>query len=249
MTNFHVSSFKVCAPTNHMPKGDDVSSMFGRIAGRYDRANRLLSGGTDLYWRRHLVRMVSKTAPSHLIDLATGSGDVAFALQKGIHPSPSIIGLDFCQPMLDQAVAKQQPVSPEKPVEFLQGDILNLPFENNSFDTATIAFGFRNLENRDQGLSEIFRILKPSGNLFILEFSQPYKWFRPLYFFYLKRILPRLAKWATGDIQAYQYLAGSIESFPSRQQITQQLQNAGFSNVRAKPLTLSIVAIHHATKP
>ncbi len=232
-----------------MPVGNEVQSMFGRIAKRYDRANRLLSGGIDRCWRRRLVREVNKLQPQTIVDLATGSGDVAFALKNKLGSQTAVTGLDFCQPMLDEALRKSPLLlRAGESIRFLQGDILQLPFADESFDVATIAFGFRNLESREQGLREIRRVLRPGGTLLILEFTQPYRWFRGIYYFYLKRILPHLARLATGNRDAYQYLAGSIEAFPSRQQITDLLQQNGFPTVRAIPMTLSIVAIHVATR-
>ncbi len=223
--------------------------MFGHIATRYDRANHLLSGGIDYLWRRRLVREVRKLQPQAIVDLATGSGDVAFALKKRLDSGTEVVGLDFCQPMLDEAIRKSPRLLPEgETIRFLQGDILQLPFEDQSFDVATIAFGFRNLEDRNKGLQEIRRVLRPGGTLLILEFSQPYRWFQGLYYFYLKRILPHFARLATGNRDAYQYLAGSIEAFPTRQQVSDLLLQNGFSAVRAIPMTLSIVAIHVATR-
>lgn len=232
-----------------MPKGEDVESMFGQIASRYDRANHLLSGGVDYLWRNRLVREVNRLRPSSLVDLATGSGDVAFTLKKKLTTPSEVVGLDFCQPMLDEAIRKKERLlRAGEDIQFIQGDILNLPFEDESFDVATIAFGFRNLENREQGLQEIRRILKPGGTLFILEFTQPYRWFRGIYYFYLKYILPHFARIATGNRDAYNYLAGSIEAFPDREQVKNTLLSNGYSQVRVIPMTLSIVAIHAATK-
>lgn len=232
-----------------MPKGKDVESMFGQIASRYDRANHLLSGGIDYLWRNRLVREVNELTPHSLVDLATGSGDVAFALKKKLDQPTEMVGLDFCQPMLDEAIRKKtRYLEKGEDIHFIQGDILNLPFPNEFFDVATIAFGFRNLENREQGLQEIRRILRPGGTLFILEFTQPYRWFRGLYYFYLKRILPHFARLATGNQDAYNYLAGSIEAFPDREAVKKLLQDNGYGQVRVIPMTLSIVAIHAAMR-
>lgn len=215
--------------------------MFAGIAGRYDLANHLLSGGLDFFWRRRLVRMARDCNPQTVLDLATGSGDVAFALRNSLDDSVSITGMDFCQPMLDEAERKK---SNNPNIRFKLGDCLNLPLEENSVDLITIAFGLRNLEDRHRGLCEMRRVLKPGGTLLILEFTQPAKIFRPFYFFYLKFILPALAGLVTRNKRAYEYLAGSIENFPSIQNITSEMQRAGFHDITACGLTFCAVAIH-----
>ncbi|MFM8334144.1 MAG: ubiquinone/menaquinone biosynthesis methyltransferase, partial [Opitutaceae bacterium] len=164
-----------------MPDPKAVNSMFGRIAGRYDTANRVLSGGVDRWWRRRLVAAVRRHHPGTVLDLATGSGDVAFAIARGLQPTPEIVGMDFCQPMLDQAELKRKATGHpgEKSVRFLPGDGLNLPLAPASRDAVTIAFGLRNLADRPRGLAEMRRVLRPGGMLHVLEFSQPSAWFRP----------------------------------------------------------------------
>ena len=231
-----------------MPEGNAVSRMFAGIARRYDRANHLLSGGVDFYWRRVLTRKVRDVRPAAVLDLATGSGDVAFKLRERLGPQVAITGMDFCEPMLDEARRKRDTREADATIEFTFGDCMALPLEDASFDAVTIAFGVRNFEDRQRGLREIQRVLKPGGRLFVLEFSQPARWFRPLYYLYLKYILPRLAALATGDKGAYDYLAGSIENFPSKERLTAQLREAGFETVDAAGLTFSIVAIHTARK-
>jgi demethylmenaquinone methyltransferase / 2-methoxy-6-polyprenyl-1,4-benzoquinol methylase len=229
-----------------MPEAEAVRSMFGDIAKRYDLANHLLSGGMDFWWRHVLVRKVKQANPSRVVDLATGSGDVAFALKGKLGTEVEVRGLDFCQPMLDEAERKRDEKSPVPEIPFGIGDILDLPLEDNSIDVITVAFGIRNLEDRPRGLKEIRRSLRPGGTLFILEFSQPYGWFRPIYYFYLKYFLPTIAGWITRKPEAYDYLGDSIEGFPSRQKLLGELQDAGFNNLNATPLTLGIVAIHQA---
>ncbi len=222
--------------------------MFAGIAGRYDLANHLLSGGVDFHWRKRLVRMVAACHPQVVLDLATGSGDVAFALQKALPAGTRITGMDFCQPMLDQAEEKKKKSPSPDSIQFALGDCMDLPVETNSVDAVTIAFGVRNFEDRLRGLREIHRVLKPGGSLFVLEFSQPAKAFKPFYYFYLKAILPLLAGITTGRKDAYHYLADSIEGFPDKPTLCRQLEEAGFAQVHATGLTFSIVAIHHAEK-
>lgn len=222
--------------------------MFAGIAGRYDLANRFLSAGCDLWWRRVLVRRVKAAHPARVADLATGSGDVALALRRALPPEAVVEGLDFCEPMLAIARAKaaRHPVTAALP--FRLGDCLHLPLPDATVDVVTIAFGLRNLESRADGLREMLRVLRPGGCLLVLEFTQPDAWLRPFYFFYLRRILPLLAALLTGDRGAYEYLAGSVEAFPSRDLLAAEIAAAGFSRVHATGLTGGIVALHQAWK-
>jgi len=229
-----------------MPDPKAVNSMFSRIAKRYDLANHLLSGGIDFVWRQRLVRRVRDQHPNAILDLATGSGDVAFALADGIRKESQITGMDFCQPMLDEAVRKQRGHPRWSTIEFKQGDGMALPLPKAQFDAVTISFGLRNMADRHKALSEMRRVLKPGGSLFVLEFSQPYFWFKPFYFAYLKLLLPLIAGVVTGDRSAYEYLCGSIEKFPDREKMSVEIKRAGFRAVGATPLTFGIVALHVA---
>lgn len=231
-----------------MPEGKAVNTMFAGIAGRYDLANHLLSGGVDFYWRRVLTRMVSVRKPESVVDLATGSGDVAFKLRDRLGPRVRITALDFCEPMLAEARRKKTAKPAYSDIEFALGDCMALPLPDASADAVTISFGVRNFEDRQRGLREILRVLRPGGRLFVLEFSQPDRWFRPFYYLYLKYILPFVAGLATGDKGAYDYLAGTIENFPTKGALGEQLKEAGFKTVQATGLTFSIVAIHEAVK-
>lgn len=231
-----------------MPDPVAVNSMFARIARRYDVANRLLSGGIDVWWRRQLVKAVRRGNPANVLDLATGSGDVAFALSKALSESVAITGMDFCQPMLDEAVLKQQGAGRYTNIVFKQGDGMALPLADASFDAVTISFGLRNMADRHRALSEMHRVLRPGGRLFVLEFSQPYKWFAPLYYFYLRRILPSLAAVVTGDKKAYEYLCGSIETYPTHQSMSEEILRSGFKSVKPTRMTFGTVAMHAAQK-
>jgi len=235
------------ALTPSMPDSTAVNTMFARIARRYDLANRLLSGGVDNWWRRRLVAAVLAAHPSTVLDLATGSGDVAFALGRRLPPDVDIIGIDFCQPMLDEAEAKKRRSGGFANVSFHQGDALALPLSYASVDAVTIAFGLRNMADRRQALREILRVLRqPHGRLFVLEFSQPARWFRPCYYFYLRQALPRLAGIITGDRAAYEYLGQTIGEFPDHAGLSAEIRNAGFSTVAATRMSLGIVALHVA---
>ncbi len=231
-----------------MPDPAAVNSMFARIARRYDAANRLLSGGTDIWWRKRLVAKVQRHQPADVLDLATGSGDVAFALAERLPAKTRLVGMDFCAPMLDEAKKKQVAAPRKLPVECEVGDVLALPVPDESFDAVTISFGLRNLADRDRGLREMRRVLRPGGRLFVLEFSQPQRWFRPFYLLYLRNILPRLAGWLTGDRSAYAYLNETIESFPGHEALAAEFRHAGFSTVTVGRMTFGIVALHEARK-
>lgn len=233
-----------------MPDPKAINSMFARIAGRYDVGNRVLSGGLDIWWRHRLVRAMRRQRPSSVLDLATGSGDLAFAISRNLLMVKKIVGMDFCQPMLDQAEAKQKSDRHKRygNVSFQQGDGLNLPLPDASFDAVSIAFGLRNMADRHRCLTEIYRVLRPGGRLYVLEFSQPDRWFRPVYLFYLRHILPAVAGLLCGDRSAYVYLNESIEAFPDRHAMAGEMRQAGFGEVRADGLTFGAVALHEAAK-
>lgn len=231
-----------------MPDPKAVNSMFARIAQRYDLANRLLSGGMDLWWRRQLVRAVDRHTPREVLDLATGSGDVAFALADKLFYAKRIVGMDFCEPMLEAARRKRDGAdnSTHKAVVFQQGDGMNLTLPDASFDAVTIAFGLRNMADRQRNLTEMRRVLRTGGRLYVLEFSQPQTWIRPLYLFYLRYLLPRIAGAVTGDKSAYVYLNETIELFPNRVDLGREISAAGFKSVRSFGMTCGIVALHEA---
>lgn len=231
-----------------MPDSHTVNNLFGRIAPRYDLANRVLSGGIDVLWRDALVRHVARTRPGRILDLATGSGDVALALARGL-PAAEIVGTDFCQPMLDQAAGKlgERPAAQGR-VRFEWADALQLPYPDESCDAVTMSFGLRNTASRAACLAEMRRVLRPGRSTFVLEFSQPARWLRPLYYFYIRKILPGLAGVLTGDRAAYVYLNETISAFPDRAALAREFLDAGFSTVAAFPLTGGIAALHVARK-
>jgi demethylmenaquinone methyltransferase/2-methoxy-6-polyprenyl-1,4-benzoquinol methylase len=234
-----------------MPDPIAINAMFARVARRYDLANRLLSGGMDLWWRHRLVAVVRRHRPRNVLDLATGSGDVAFALARGLGPDTPITGMDFCQPMLDEAVVKKnadRSNSRYANVAFRQGDGLALPLADASFDAVTISFGLRNMADRAKALDEMHRVLRPRGRLYVLEFSQPVAWLRPCYFFYMKHVAPRLAGLITGESPAYDYLCRSIEEFPDRTALAAEMRTANFTEVTAARLTCGVVALHEAVR-
>jgi len=219
---------------------DAVRAMFGRIAPRYDLANHLLSGGADIWWRRRAAKIVMQWQPARVLDLAAGSGDLALALQGGL-PEATIIAADFSPEML--AVARGKGVR-----ETVWADALQLPFETESFECVTVAFGLRNMADWGQALSEMARVLRPGGHLLVLDFSLPAGWLRPVYRFYLHRCLPILASLVTGQKAAYDYLGGSIEEFPSGDEMRRLIEKNGFAAASARKLTGGIATIYTAQK-
>ncbi|MFP4352417.1 MAG: bifunctional demethylmenaquinone methyltransferase/2-methoxy-6-polyprenyl-1,4-benzoquinol methylase UbiE [Puniceicoccaceae bacterium] len=230
------------SPAPPLVQGESVNRMFAGIAGRYDRANRFLSLGIDVYWRWRTVRRIVRGHPRRVVDLATGSGDIALALRRHLPGSSVVTGMDFCGEMLEEARRKAD--ARGAAVDFRAGDCLRLPLEDQSVDACTIGFGLRNLEDRAAGLREMFRILRPGGTLLVLEFSRPHRVLRPFYYFYLEKILPAAAARITGDRGAYQYLGGTIGAFPDRPGLSREIEAAGFRRVTATPLTGGIVALH-----
>ena len=227
------------------PDPEAVRATFESVAPRYDLANHFLSGGIDFYWRKKLVELAAEQTCDDVLDLATGSGDVLFALRDGLPHETAITGVDFCEPMLEEARNKREVKGlDEDSNKFLWGDCLSLDFPDNSFDLITISFGLRNLADREKGLKEMNRVLKPGGRLIVLEFSQPFFWFRPFYYFYLRLILPWMARLVTGDRDAYLYLGSSISAFPDRFGLVKEFENAGFEKIRFTSLTFAIVALH-----
>ena len=217
-----------------------VRGIFSSIAERYDLANHLLSGGLDYLWRARSVRMLAAWQPRTILDLATGSGDLALALQKKI-PQARIVGADFCLPMLQIAARKQL-----RPLVVADGT--NLPFADASFDAVTVAFGLRNMESWPGGLREMSRVLSPGGHLLILDFSLPHPPLDAPYRFYLHRVLPKIAGALTGNRAGYEYRGESIESFPSGEAMCRLIEDNYFRDARALPLAAGIVSIYTATK-
>ncbi len=221
--------------------------MFAGIAGRYDLANRALSLGMDRGWRRRLVQKAVARKPGRVVDLATGSGDVALDLREALDGPAQVQGFDFCEPMLEQARAKAARAGVGEGLAFGRADCLELPLEDGSVDVLTIAFGLRNLENRPRGLREMRRVLHPQrGVLLVLEFTQPDAWFRPLYYLYLKLFMPVVSGVLTGRPGAYRYLACSIEGFPDKAGLAEEMLSAGFTRVAYRGMAASAVAIHEA---
>jgi demethylmenaquinone methyltransferase/2-methoxy-6-polyprenyl-1,4-benzoquinol methylase len=219
---------------------DSVRAMFGRIARRYDLANHVLSGGADFLWRRRAGKIIESWRPKRVLDLATGSGDLALAIQRRL-PEAKVTAADFSPEMLD--VARHKGVR-----ETVLADALQLPFEIESFDCVTVAFGLRNMADWNLALAEMSRVLRSGGHLLVLDFSLPTGALRPAYRFYLHRCLPLLASLVTGQRAAYDYLGGSIEKFPSGVEMVELIEKNGFGMASAEPLTGGIATIYTAEK-
>lgn len=219
-----------------MPDPAYVRTAFARIADRYVLTNHVLSCGMDLWWRHVVSRRIRGWQPERLLDVASGTGDLALKLQQTC-PDCEIIASDFCPEML--AHASNRGVK-----QTLVADALALPFPDGGFDVVTVAFGLRNMEDYPKAITEMRRVIKPGGHLVILDFSLPTGLMRGPYRFYLHRILPRLAGWLTREQDAYEYLGGSIEAFPSGTAMTDLLTTCGFRETTATPLTLGVVSCY-----
>jgi demethylmenaquinone methyltransferase/2-methoxy-6-polyprenyl-1,4-benzoquinol methylase len=214
--------------------------MFAAIANRYDLANHLLSGGLDYFWRRRAAQLVRDWKPARILDLATGSGDLALTL-CGACPDSLLMGADFCRPML--VVAKRKGLK-----RLVVADGLQLPFADAAFDALTIAFGLRNMETWLTGLEEMARVLRPGGHLLVLEFSLPPPPLRQIYGAYLHHVLPVIAGLITGERDAYEYLGETIEEFPSGAKMCELLRQAGLSEALCTPLSGGIVSLYTARR-
>jgi len=228
-------------------KKEQVRSMFNKIAWRYDLLNHLLSLNIDKIWRRKLVKLLSQKNPESILDVATGTGDLAITASR-IKPK-EIIGIDIADEMLVIGRKKIAEKGLDKMITLQTADSENIPYPSERFDAAMVAFGVRNFENLDLGLSEMYRVLKKNGTIYVLEFSIPTnKMFRPFYFFYFKNILPLIGKMVSKDTAAYTYLPDSVSSFPSGKSFTERLEKAGFTNCTILSLTFGIATIYTGEK-
>ncbi|MDT4967463.1 MAG: demethylmenaquinone methyltransferase / 2-methoxy-6-polyprenyl,4-benzoquinol methylase [Acidobacteriota bacterium] len=223
--------------------------MFAAIATRYDLLNHLLSGNVDKRWRRLVVAELRSELTSEgarALDVACGTGDLALAM--GESAKASVVGIDFCRPMLQIAARKASANLSE--IRFVEGDALGLPFRDQSFDVATIAFGLRNLSTPESGLSELLRVLKPGGRAAILEFSKPViPGFRTLFQFYFSHVLPKLGRAISGSRDAYSYLPESVSRFPDQKRLARLMRDVGFVEIDYRNLTGGIAALHIGARP
>jgi len=213
-----------------------VKGAFAKIADRYVMTNHVLSAGTDILWRKKVGRIVKEWNPGKVLDVATGTGDLALEIQKKC-PEAEVLGTDFCPEML--AHAEKSGVQKTQ-----VADAMDLPFDDGEFDLVTVAFGLRNMANWQEALKEMNRVISPGGHLLVLDFSLPKGVLAKPYGFYLNKVLPKIAGVLTGQGGAYQYLAGSIGEFPSGEAMLKLFREAGFSEESAKPLSGGIASIY-----
>ncbi|MCM4158587.1 bifunctional demethylmenaquinone methyltransferase/2-methoxy-6-polyprenyl-1,4-benzoquinol methylase UbiE [Antarcticibacterium flavum] len=232
---------------SQLNKKEQVEQMFDKISGNYDGLNRVISFGIDVKWRKKVIEHVAATAPRTVLDIATGTGDLAISMANT--SAKRIVGLDISEGMLEVGRKKIAAKNLSEKIEMVQADGEALPFEDNTFDAITVAFGVRNFEHLEKGLSEILRVLKPNGIFVVLETSVPTKFpFRQGYYFHTKVLLPIIGKLFSKDKVAYSYLSESAASFPYGKRFNNILKKIGFTNVEDKPQTFGVATIYTASK-
>ena len=226
--------------------GTRVREMFAQIAPRYDLMNHLLSMGIDILWRKRTVRELRLDKDLPILDCCTGTGDLALMLSQRVAGRVEVVGTDFCGPMLKIAKSKHASSKSTFPVRFLEADTQSLPFENAAFQTVTVAFGLRNVQDTDTGLRELARVCAPGGQVAVLEFSKPtIPGLKQLYQAYFKHVLPRVGQsLAKNQQSAYEYLPNSVLEFPCGQALADRMQAVGLRNVRFMPLTFGIATLY-----
>ncbi|MBW7909452.1 MAG: bifunctional demethylmenaquinone methyltransferase/2-methoxy-6-polyprenyl-1,4-benzoquinol methylase UbiE [Kiritimatiellae bacterium] len=232
------------------PSRREVWRMFDRIAPRYDLLNRVLSGRRDVAWRKRMGTLAPDGERLRLLDVATGTADQIFSLMDAVPRIVEATGVDMSEGMLAKGREKVAARGMTSKIELKTGDAIAIPEPTAAYDLCTISFGIRNVVDVVAGLREMRRVLRPGGRALVLEFSQPTsRWFRGLYFFYLRHILPGIGGWFSGDREAYRYLNVTIETFPSGEKFCALMREAGLVNVRAIPLTLGIASIYVGDAP
>jgi demethylmenaquinone methyltransferase/2-methoxy-6-polyprenyl-1,4-benzoquinol methylase len=228
-----------------------IRGMFGHIAPSYDFLNHLLSLNVDRYWRWRTTRLVPPVVGSvPVLDLCTGTGDLALAYDRAARGAVPIVGADFCHPMLERAVGKTARARASERIRFVEADAQHLPFPDDSFQIAAVAFGLRNVTDTDRGIAEMVRVVRPGGRIAILEFSQPRgRLFGGFYRFYFRRILPLLGQMISrSKDSAYRYLPASVMEFPDGEALAERLRRQGLTDVRWHPFTFGIATLYVGTK-
>jgi demethylmenaquinone methyltransferase/2-methoxy-6-polyprenyl-1,4-benzoquinol methylase len=234
--------------SSSLGKKEQVAGMFNDIAFRYDFINRFLSVGIDVQWRKKAIRQLAEIKPQTVLDVATGTADVALLSYKMLHPN-KIVGIDISEGMLEFGRKKIAKAGLESSIELFTGDSEKINFPDNSFDAVTVAFGVRNFEHLDKGLKDMYRVLKPGGKVVILEFSKPKQTaFKGIYKLYMNIIAPGFGKMFAKNKDAYQYLNGSIQAFPEGQTFLNIMHEAGFTQTYLKTLSLGICTIYCGSK-
>jgi demethylmenaquinone methyltransferase/2-methoxy-6-polyprenyl-1,4-benzoquinol methylase len=229
-------------------KKQQVAEMFDRIAGRYDFMNRFLSAGIDIGWRKKALKLLRKDNPKYILDVATGTADMAILACRMLNPE-KITGIDISLQMMEAGKKKVVKEGLEDKIELLQGDSETINYSENTFDAVMAAFGVRNFESLENGLKEMLRVLKPGGQVVILEFSRPrHRTVRSLYKLYMGIVAPQVARWFRQNKEAYQYLCESANAFPDRRQFEDILTKSGFMETKSKSLCLGICCIYSGRK-
>ena len=229
-------------------KKKQVANMFDQIAFRYDFLNRFLSGGIDVYWRKKAVAELKEIQPKILLDVATGTGDLAIMAEKYLHPS-KITGIDISEGMLEKGREKLKRIGKTAIITLESGDSEAINFPDSSFDAITVAFGVRNFQDLEKGLQEMLRVLKPGGKLVVLEFSKPKQsLFKGFYNVYMKVVTPGIGTWISKNKEAYKYLTSSVKAFPEGETFLHILNKTGFTNTYLKRLSLGICTIYCGRK-
>lgn len=232
---------------SNLNKKEQVEQMFDKISGNYDGLNRVISFGIDVKWRKKVIKLVEATNPVSVLDIATGTGDLAISLAKT--GASEIIGLDISEGMLSVGRKKIAAENLSEKIKMVQADSEALPYEDDSYDAITVAFGVRNFENLEKGLAEIFRVLKPNGLFVVLETSVPKSFpYKQGYKFYSTTLLPVIGELFSKDKDAYSYLSESAAAFPYGEQFNNILRKIGFTNVEDKPQTFGVATIYTASK-
>jgi len=241
----HINPFQDSDKT----KKEQVADMFNKIAGKYDKMNRVLSARTDVGWRKKAILQLKKDKPRHILDVATGTGDMAIMACKLLNPE-QVTGIDISEGMLELGRKKIEKEELGDKIHLQLGDSETINYRENTFDAVMVAFGVRNFENLENGLAEMLRVLKPGGRLIVLEFSKPKgKAIRSFYNLYMGLVAPQVARWFKQNKEAYEYLNKSANAFPDRQLFIDILKKVGYTSTGFRPLSLGICCIYSGQKP
>lgn len=244
-----IGAEKINPYDNNRSKTEQVQEMFDSIAPAYDFMNRAMTFGIDHLWRAKAVKMMGRNKPANILDVATGTGDLAIRIARTLHPD-HITGIDLSDGMLEIGRKKAKEAGLDYIIEFVQGDCLDLPFDDNTFDCVTVAYGVRNFEHLDQGYRQMQRVLRPGGMLCVIELSTPTSpLVKPLYKFYTRCIIPFIGRMVSKDTRAYSYLPESIAAVPQGNTMLQLMSEAGLTQCSYRPLTFGTCTIYTAVKP
>lgn len=230
-------------------KAEAIEDMFDAVAPRYDLLNRVLSLGIDRYWRTRAVRLLADEQPTRVLDVATGTADLAIKAERMLHPR-QVVGIDLSAEMLQYGRKKLDRIGLSPRISLVQGDAKDLPFSDDAFDAALVAFGVRNFEDLEAGLRGIRRVLRPGGRLVVLEFSRPRTFpIKQLYAWYSRHVLPRIGGALSPEQSAYEYLPRSVAAFPDGPDFLDRMADSGFTDLLWEPLTFGIASLYRGTVP